>query len=173
MSNELEAIKIYEFVRDEIKREDKNTHDRISSALAFQGILMAAMVFLISNGWAVATIGASKPDMEFVSHLKSVRLIVLFLVGLVGMIVAIASYKGVEAAQESINKTIKKWEAEKLKIHGIINFNSLPSAYADTRIHNKGKGFPYWINKAFMAFWALFLITITIAFHADFAGPVL
>lgn len=173
MNNELNGINIYEFVRDEIKREDKNTHDRISSGLAFQGILMAAMVFLISNGWAVATAGASKPDLEFVSHLKSVRLIVLFLVGLVGLVIAVVGYKGVEAAQDSITNTIAKWEEDKTNFYSIINFNALPTAYAETRTHNKGKGFPFWVNQAFIAFWAIFLITITIAFHSDFAGPVL
>ncbi len=173
MSNELDSIKIYEFVRDEIKREDANTQNRLSIALAFQGILMAATVLLLGEGWFADTIGNPDQNNIFANHLNAVRIVMLFLLGASGVLVAIISNTGVDAAQKSISKTIENWEKAKKKIDKPKGFENLPRAYADEEIHNKGKGFPYFLNRAFMAIWIVFLITAFIGFRADFAGFIL
>lgn len=51
----------YEFLRDEIKREDLLTHQRLSASLAFQGILMAAMALVLSNGWLTSVAAKDAP----------------------------------------------------------------------------------------------------------------
>lgn len=174
MRNELDSIKIYEFVRDEIKREDANTQNRLSIALAFQGILMAATVLLLSGeSWVADGFTNNAQASSFGIHLNSVRIILLYLLGAAGVLVAIISNSGVDAAQKSISATIDHWEKSKKSLPLPEHFEKLPRAYGDAQTHSQGTGFAYWLNRAFMAIWAIFLFSAFKNFGADFAGLIL
>jgi hypothetical protein len=99
----------YDYLRDEIAREDKNTHDRLISALTFHGFLIASMTFVLSNQWTFDGTGMSGPVGFFV-NVATLRVAVLFGIGIAGLLVGVCTILGIHASRSSIKATIAWWE---------------------------------------------------------------
>lgn len=95
-------IKYYEFLRDEIKREDDITNQRLTWAMAIQGFLIGSITANLSFGW---DLNAKIPLAIIFSKYA------LFLViGLSGFTFAFITYLGVLGARRSIDYTKTLWE---------------------------------------------------------------
>ncbi len=92
--------KYYQFVRDEVKREDEITHQRLTWAINFHAFLINAFAFVLVFGWK-----ENPPDIE------ATRRIAIVGIGLIGLTFSFASLLGVVASRRSIDDTRERWNA--------------------------------------------------------------
>ena len=146
----------YEFLRDEIKREDGITFQRLSSALAFQAILMAAMALMVASGLPTATTTTTDDAARLIAQYNSLRVWLLFLIGGAGLAVGIGSLIGVHASVRSLRTIKETWE--KLIEDESITLDPLwPQAYGKNEAHRAGHRFPYVMTISFIAIWIIYL----------------
>jgi len=142
-----EELILYTFLREEIRREDDITNQRLTSACAFQGFLIASMTFLLNGAWPPE----SKADLF--NGLTHFRIAVLGGLGIMGLLVAITSTLGVRASRRSIASVIDKWE------RASVNLDSrLPQAYGEKGRFGLGHSFATLTAFWFVFMWIMYLI---------------
>jgi len=94
--NRLDINAAYNYLRDEIKREDQILSQRLTASLTFQGFIITALAFLLSNHW-IDTKGAA-PVLINIQYFKFYTLIGI---GIFGLISSIVSLIGIVASQRS------------------------------------------------------------------------
>ena len=150
----------YEFLRDEIKREDGITFQRLSSALAFQAILMAAMALMVASGLPTATTTTTTTTTDHAARLidqyNSLRVWLLFLIGGAGLAVGIGSLIGVHASVRSLRTIKETWE-KLIEDESITLDPCWPQAYGKNEAHRAGHRFPYVMTISFIAIWIIYL----------------
>jgi hypothetical protein len=167
-----DIYKIYNSYREEIKREDEITHQRMITSMTFQGLLMASMGFLISGAWAVP-ISAGIPE-----GFPHFRLIVLGIVGLMGALVATFSFVGILATRISIADVKHAFE----KMTKVREGETPPRLLIDPRvpqIHGRGIAFKAGnfyteaVPALFGSLWALYLAAYSVyVMHLPWQGAV-
>lgn len=146
----------YEFLRDEIKREDGITFQRLSSALAFQAILMAAMALMVASGLPTATATTTDDAARLIDQYNSLRVWLLFLIGGAGLSVGVGSLIGVHASVRSLSNIKDTWE--KLVEEKSVSLDPCwPQAYGKNEAHRAGHRFPYVMTISFIAIWIIYL----------------
>lgn len=80
LSNDQHIYSYYEVLREEIKREDTITHQRITWSITFQGFLISASALLLVFGWPGD--GSEYLDIEILRRLS------IFGIGILGLWVA-------------------------------------------------------------------------------------
>lgn len=153
----------YEFLRDEIKREDGITFQRLSSALAFQAILMAAMALVATNGLPSVSSAAASEAVQMIERFYSLRVCLLLLIGAAGLAVSIGSLIGVHASMRSLRDIKTSWES-KIDKGEIVPDARWPQAYGTEIAHRAGHLFPYAITASFIAIWIAYLAIIAAHF---------
>lgn len=149
MDNLAEGRAYYQFYRDEIRREDEITHNRLIASITFQGLLTAAMGFLVSGSWATPAPGPATGIMEF-------RVDVIGGLGAIGIIVSTLSCFGIWATRLSIEATKEAYERVS---------SELDEGFMCPQIH--GTGLPFhmgnfytkYIPLTFTALWSIYMMS--------------
>lgn len=134
----------YQFYRDEIKREDGIIHNHLIVAITFQGLLTAAMGFLVSGAWT-----------RVPEEIRYFRMDVIGGLGVIGLVVSTTSCIGVWAARFSIEATKNAYadaydELDKERLCPQIHGTGLPFAM--------GNFYAKSLPLIFTALWSLYLI---------------
>ncbi|MEQ1550297.1 hypothetical protein [Sphingorhabdus sp.] len=153
----------YEFLRDEIKREDGITFQRLSSALAFQAILIAAMALLVSSGLPVASPTTPTDSAWLVGQYNLLRIWLLFLIGGAGLAVGIGSFIGVHASMCSLRDIKTSWE-DLIVRHVVALDLRWPQAYGKDVAHRAGHRFPYVMTVSFVVIWLAYIVILAVHF---------
>ena len=106
-----EVIRYYDYLRQEITREDNITSSRTTSMLTFQGFLITALGFMMTSNWPNL---ASRPffDADCTAYaVITFRENMLILLGLVGFGMAFMSERGIRASFRALDATKDEWEA--------------------------------------------------------------
>ncbi len=151
----------YDYLRDEIQREDKITYERLIVALTFQGFLIAATTFLLSNQWTFDS-DAMKGPAGFYLELQSIRIYVLYGIGAAGVAVGIGTAAGIHAARLSIAKTLRWWN------DAITSMADEHRAFIPPSFEKKEHGWAHWLGGAsafviayaFPVLWAGYLVAL-------------
>lgn len=88
-TNKESRIKYYDYLREEIKREDEITHQRLTWSITFQGFLINALAIMLVFTWENVPI-----EVFFL------RKTALYALGLIGIIFGISSFNGVIASKK-------------------------------------------------------------------------
>lgn len=89
----------YKFVREEIRKEDTLTNERIISSLTLQGFIFAASGYIISQFVETNSYEA-----------KELYALVVIAIGVIGCLLSSISLMGVAAARASIDNLLGYWE---------------------------------------------------------------
>ena len=157
----LTTIDAYNYLRDEIQREDNITYQRLIVALTFQGFLIAATTFLLSNQWTFDGTAMHGPD-GFYLKLQSVRSLVLYGIGSAGVTVGIGTAAGIHAARLSIWKTLSWWN-ETINLLSEEQRRLIPPAFDNEQhgwVHWLGGSSAIIIAYAFPLLWGLYLLML-------------
>jgi hypothetical protein len=156
MDKNSEEVVLYEFLREEIAREDSVTHQRMTVALALQGFLFAAV--------ALPTEAADNGLTEIMlAAVVKFRFALIGGIGMVGLLVAIGTMLGIAASQISIYQTKRNWEryARSGNRRVIVR---LPAAYGRGCLFHLGTAFAYWITASLILMWGLFVFAFVRSF---------
>jgi hypothetical protein len=158
---------IYEKFREEIKREDEITHNRLVTSLTFQGFLMGATGFLLSGLW---------PDTH--PCIFAFREWVVGGIGLIGFFVASSSAIGIQAARMSIGDTKTLFKALKdghveIKVRGVKGVTKimlrhrleldprLPKIHGRSAAFGMGYFYAWSLPFVFSLLWAIYICCYT------------
>ncbi len=138
-----ERMRYYKFFRDEIRREDEITHQRLTWGLTFQGFAISAMAILLnakeeSGGW-----------------LSLLRLLALCAVGVIGLAMAVSTYVGVWASRESIKNCVQKWN-NRNKVWNLYP-GLLPQPVGQIHAFFAGQEYAVNIPRIFIFSWGAYL----------------
>ena len=151
----------YNYLRDEIQREDKITYERLIVALTFQGFLITATTFLLSNQWTFDSAAMMGPS-GFYLDLQSIRIAVLYGIGTAGVAVGIGTAAGIHAARLSISKTLAWWN-DTVKLMTEEHRQLIPPAFENEKhgwAHWLGGASAFMIAYAFPTLWGLYLLML-------------
>lgn len=163
MTNDTATRGAYDYYRDEIQREDLITHQRISTSLAFQGILMAAMALVLTNGSFAVPAGMDAANADMLDKVRLFRLHIMVLIGVIGFVVATGSTIGIHAAQRSLRATRTKWK----NIEPETGWANLPDMDAPQGSKRIGRTFPYFMSASFCLIWSIYLGLFCSSFWSD------
>lgn len=162
----LTVFDAYNYLRDEIKREDEITHQRLIVALTFHGFLIAAMTFLLSNQWTFDSATMMGPQ-GFYRDLQAIRIAVLYGIGAAGVTVGIGTVAGIHAARQSIKATLDWWQTKIIAKSGNVTITGtedcppmIPPVFAKShdRMNWLGGASAMVIAYAFPILWGLYLL---------------
>lgn len=156
MPNRIDINAAYNYLRDEIKREDQILSQRLTASLTFQGFIITALAFLLSNHW-IDTKGAA-PVLINIQYFKFYTLIGI---GVFGLISSIVSLIGIVASQRSTDYTIDWWEKHPSYQDHIDYF---PPAYGQPDMHRDGHLFARLMPISFMIMWFVYLAAMSVKF---------
>jgi hypothetical protein len=162
MDKNSEEVVLYEFLREEIAREDSVTHQRMTVALALQGFLFAAVALLVASIWPTEAADNGLTEIMLAAVVKF-RLALIGGIGMVGLLVAIGTMLGIAASQISIYQTKRNWEryARSGNRRVIVR---LPAAYGRGCLFHLGTAFAYWITASLILMWGLFVFAFVRSF---------
>lgn len=156
---EFTRLRYYEFCRKEIEREDNITHQRLTTSLTFQGFLVASMAVIFSR--ILPQSGSVNLD-----SLNIITIPVLIAIGIIGLVIAWYSYKGVEASRVSLDSAREEWRAknDQWGVHP----DFAPQMTGRKIVRGKGsfdaflygRTFAVAIPRLFMVMWTAFIIYI-------------
>lgn len=155
----LTVIDAYNYLRDEIKREDEITYQRLIVALTFQGFLITATTLLLSNQWTFDSAAMKGPD-GFYDELHSIRIYVLYGIGLAGVAVGLGTVAGIHAARNSIKATLRWWQTEIMASNK--NPSMIPPAFEKRhdRMNWLGGASAIIIAYAFPLLWLAYMVML-------------
>lgn len=142
----------YEYLRDEIKREDSILFGRMSASLTFQGFLITATAFIVSNKWE-----NTSDILSTIYKVQHFKLYLLIGIGILGILVSLATVLGINAAKESIKQTIDWWKNRKQFTDCKDNY---PSAYGEGVPYRDGHAFTRLMSISFFLMWVGYLAAI-------------
>jgi hypothetical protein len=129
----------YPFLRDEIKREDEITNQRMASSLTLQGFLITSMALVLTQ--------ASERWLLF-------EKLTMIAIGLIGLLAAVFSGLGVHASSESLKDAKRKWKKRFPKAER----SCFPQAYGHGINFSLGSLYSYMLPIALIAMWVLYLV---------------
>lgn len=143
-TEEVHYYKYYEYLRDEIQREDELTHQRITWIINLNSFLINAFGILLVFSW-----DHLPPDIALM------RRVAIIVVGIVGLTSAVNSITGISAARRSLEEVKIRWERlnEKWKLYP----NKAPQAYAQRKPFSSGRHHSIMICYTFVVMWVIFL----------------
>jgi hypothetical protein len=142
----------YDYLRDEIKREDGLTHNRMTVGFSFQGFLIASMSLMLATPWQYDGF----KDQTLANGLVAFRLAVLGGIGVIGLLVAIGTTLGVFASTSSVRSVKTKWEEDTTK--GLVEIpEGFPQAYGQSRLFTLGGWFAPLTAMCFILLWSAYL----------------
>lgn len=136
--------KYYQYLREEIEREDNITNQRLTWTITFQGFLINAMAFLFVFFWDTS-IG-----------IYFVRKLALIAIGFIGLQIGFITYIGVMASRDSIRraKINWTWRDEIWKLYP----NSVPQTFGQGNTFHGGTIHAERIPRLFIWMWSAYLI---------------
>lgn len=144
--------KYYQFLREEIGREDNLTNQRLTWALSFQGFLISAVTILISFAWPSSGTGAALNASE-ITVMRRVSVVALPLVGLAFGHIA---FVGILASRQSLASVKRHWE-ERNRIWGLFP-DKVPQAFGQRSTFSAGSLYPLGLSLLFIVMWQIFLV---------------
>lgn len=133
----------YKSLRDEIKREDEITHQRLTWSITFQGFLVNALALLIILSGEMS-----------ISNFY-IRKLALFAISLIGLHIGFITLIGIKASRNSINTAKKAWE-ERNAVWRIFP-NKAPQAYGQLNSFHGGSFYSEAIPYVFIVMWVAFI----------------
>ena len=134
----------YEYLRDEIRREDEITHQRLTWSITFQGFLVNALAVLI----------ALSGEMSISAFYM--RILALIAISVIGLHIAFISLVGVKSSRNSIKIAKKAWEARNSVWR--MYPNKVPQAYGQLNSFHGGSFYSLAMPYLFISMWVAFLI---------------
>jgi hypothetical protein len=142
---------LYDYMRKEVEREDRLTHERLTTLCSFQGFLIAGVGLLLSSGWT--------PDMPTITVLRKGTIAVI---GVWGIIVGLSSHISIHASRKSLSNAKKRWEIVSKEIDLDARF---PQTHGERNVFLRGSIAAHVVPLSFTGMWGLFLIGCLILFH--------
>lgn len=139
----VESKEYYRFLREEIKREDEITHQRLTWSITFQGFLISALAALMALSWDAPT------------EIVILRKLSLMAIAIIGFRMAILSFTGIQASRNSIEAAKQNWEIRD-KIWGLYP-NYVPQPCGQNGLFSAGTQYTAKIPRHFIYMWTLFL----------------
>lgn len=143
-NNREKQIEYYKFLREEIKREDEITHQRLTWGITFQGFLISAVAAMLVFSWKDSTIG-----------IFYMRKITILATGIVGLFISYFVYHGVLASRNSIRNVVEQWNAVNLK--WLLYPYEVPQAFGQEDEFNSGTKYAERVPYFFAIMWFLFV----------------
>lgn len=137
------ALTYYDYFREEIRREDEITHQRITWTMTFQGFIITATTLLI-----VAEFTTSK-------QLIPIARLPAFAFAFIGLCTGLVSLMGILASRHSIKDAVEEWKARDA-VWGLRE-KYVPQAYGTDRAFDGGDKFATLMPVIFVGMWAVFL----------------
>lgn len=156
--------KYYDYLRDEISREDGIAHTRIASLLTFQGFLISAAGLLLTGAWLTSG------DLCFARNIALLRECLIGFIGIVGFSMALVMNRGIQASFNALETAKDEWETvlgqaeltlkqnlvvPDLQTQGRRQYRKFPRAYGPRG--TLGARFGMSIPLAFAAIWLVYL----------------
>lgn len=132
----------YRYLREEVKREDDITNQRIIWSLQFQGFLIASMSFLLGGTWS-----AGIPN-----NVLWLRWLLALGIGVVGLLVALRARAGVKSSRIAIAEVKDYWNDYINSGFDIIP-TLVPKAFAQSEID---KSYSVRITQILVWSWLVF-----------------
>lgn len=141
----------YRFLREEIKREDEITHQRLTWMITFQGFMISAVTVLISFAWPNCSVGQICTDIDSVIGIRKISLGAIPIIGLAFGHIA---HMGIIASRRSISASKYAWELRnkqwKLYPHYV------PQTYGRGGHYKGGALYPVYISLMFIFMWQIY-----------------
>jgi hypothetical protein len=153
------ALTYYDYFRDEIKREDEITHQRVTWTMTFQGFIISALTLLLILNW-----DGSK-------NIEPIGRLALFAFGFIGVAIGLISFMGILASRRSIKNAVGDWEKKDAK-WGLLH-KYVPQAYGQGNAWDGGDNFAVLMPALFILMWTLFLSSYFIFSYFDWIQPCL
>lgn len=153
----------YDYLRDEIKREDGLTHGRMMVGFTFQGFLVTSLSLLLATPWQ----DAKSVAPAFARDLAALRIAALGGIGVIGLLVAIGTAMGVFAACLSIRTVRTTWEAQKVALPP-----ALPQAYGQKWAFTFGGWFAPVTALWFVLLWVAYLAVYVLHLAGHYGAAI-
>lgn len=154
-----DALKYYDYFRDEIKREDEITHQRVTWTTTFQGFIISAMTLLLILDW------------DGTRKIVPLGRISLFAIGIMGASVGLVSFMGILASRRSTMDAIAAWDRRNAQ-WGLFP-KHVPQAHGQQSAFTGGHTFAVLMPALFIVMWTLFLTGYTVLSYFTWMQPCL
>lgn len=151
------ALTYYDYFRDEIKREDEITHQRVTWTMTFQGFLMSAVTLLLIL------------DLDGDKQFTPMARLSLFAFGLIGIAVGLVSFMGILASRRSIKDAVDDWG----KKDGAwkLQYRYVPQTHGQDNAFDGGNRFATLMPALFILMWTAFMFCYLIFSYATWMEP--
>ena len=149
---------LYNIYRDYMKHEDDLLNQRTTWLLVIQGFLFATLGVL--GEWVLQP-GQDRLGIE--------RQFLVYVLVVVGVVVASVAFLGITAASDAIDELRRKWELIRVHYQGWENLPEIAGG-GDPTAHQRGKWPPRLIPAAIFIAWIGVLVLAFLDFHFAKAG---
>lgn len=153
------ARKYYNYFRDEIKREDEITHQRVTWTTTFQGFIISAMTLLLILDW------------DGTRKIVPLGRLSLFAIGIMGVSIGLVSFMGILASRRSTTDAIAAWSRRDAQ-WGLYS-KSVPQAHGQQNAFAGGHTFAVLMPALFILMWTLFLAGYALLSYFTWIEPCL
>lgn len=153
------AGKYYDYFRDEIRREDEITHQRVTWTTTFQGFIISAMTLLLILDW------------DGTRKIVPLGRLSLFAIGLMGVSIGLVSFMGILASRRSTTDAIAAWGRRNAQ-WGLYS-RYVPQAHGQQNAFTGGHAFAVLMPALFILMWTLFLAGYALLSYFTWIEPCL
>jgi len=153
------ARKYYDYFRDEIKREDEITHQRVTWTTTFQGFIISAMTLLLILDW------------DGTRKIVPLGRLSLFAIGIMGVSIGLVSFMGILASRRSTTDAIAAWGRRNAQ-WGLYS-RYVPQAHGQQSAFAGGHTFAVLMPALFILMWTLFLAGYALLSYFTWIEPCL
>ena len=151
--------KYYDYFRDEIKREDEITHQRVTWTTTFQGFIISAMTLLLMLDW------------DGTRKIVPLGRLSLFAIGMMGVSIGLVSFMGILASRRSTTDAIAAWSRRNAQ-WGLYS-RCVPQAHGQRSAFAGGHTFAVLMPALFILMWTLFLAGYALLSYFTWIEPCL
>lgn len=141
-----EKYKYYDYIRDEIKREDQISHQRLTWGITFHAFLINAFSILLVFGWS------DNPD-----YIKIFRRVSIISIGMIGLTFSFSTLIGIMASRRSLNDTKERWNAVNMAWEKFYP-KYVPQAFGQTKSFSWGHWSVILIPIGLISLWSLLTV---------------
>lgn len=138
--------KYYEYLREEVVREDELTHQRLTWLIAFQGFMINAVAVLIGFAW---------PEGAGVGSIIVIRKVSLAAIPVIGLLFGYLAYAGIIASRLSLTEVKFQWEQRNAVWQ--MYPDSVPQAYGQKLAFMLGRRYAVYVSLMFIFMWQVYL----------------
>lgn len=151
------ALTYYDYLREEIRREDEITHQRITWTMTFQSFIVTATTLLLIA------------EFNVIRNLMPAARLPVFAFAFIGLFTGLVSLMGILASRHSVRDAVSEWQV-KNDAWGLQHIY-VPQTYGRDNAFKGGDRFATLMPVLFVGMWAVFLCGYFLYSYSTWIGP--